>query len=433
MLSRTVEINPRALEKVFLAVIFTDKSASLSREKEELVSLALSANCRICGCLEIFLRSINPALFLGKGKVEELAIEAKRSQAEALIFNVNLSPGQQSNIEQITGLKTIDRTLLILDIFSRHAFSREGKIQVELARLEYLLPRLKGKGIMLSRLGGGIGTRGPGEKKIEVERRRIFDRISRLRKDIQWIKNRREILRARRKKSGAPLISLVGYTSSGKTTLLNSLTSAGQKTSKYLFTTLDPLGRIWQLDFNQQVILFDTVGFIHNLPSKLLETFKSTLEEISQSEAFLHVVDVSRDDFEALISISRSIVAEELKVSLDKEILVFNKIDRANPEMLDYAKAKYPRAVLVSALFNRGLDKLAEKVKHYVSDSREVEVVFNIGRQDVLNFLYKHSRIINISSDSKYRVKSFLQEKWLSKLKKMQNVSIKYDSFTNKK
>ena len=416
MAKKTFKTNRPALEKALLVVVSIDNSPVFPGEKEELESLAISAYCQVSFCWQVHLKSINPALFLGKGKIEELSAKASEIKPDVLIFNVNLNPRQQYNIEQITGIKTVDRTQLILDIFARHARSKEGKIQVELAQLEYLLPRLKGKGIMLSRLGGGIGTRGPGEKKLEVERRRISDRISRLRKEINWIKNRREILRVKRERADLPLVSLTGYTSCGKTTLLNTLTSAGQKVSKHLFTTLDPLNRIWQLGVNQQVVLSDTVGFIHNIPAKLLKAFMSTLEEVLQADVILHIVDISRDNFEVLIEITRSILKKELNVSLDKEVLVFNKIDQANPAVIEYAKSKYPDSVFISALLNRGIEELAEKVKRFVPRYRAVDVIFSLDKKEVLNFLYKYGRVLEISVDKEYRTRVLLAEKWLSKL-----------------
>ena len=236
----------------------------------------------------------------GEGKVKEISALCDAERIHTVIFSHDLKGSQQRNLEEALHVKTIDRTQLILDIFARRATSLEGKMQVELAQLEYLLPRLVGKGIALSRLGGGIGTLGPGETKLEVDRRRIRARIDRLRQELLEISQDRRLKRKKRQEQGLPLISLVGYTNAGKSTLLNTLTNAGQITRDGLFTTLDPLSRQLILPNHQKTVLSDTVGFMHQLPHHLIESFKATLEEVTAADLLLHVLDVSHPKFRDL-------------------------------------------------------------------------------------------------------------------------------------
>ncbi|MDD5614092.1 MAG: GTPase HflX [Candidatus Omnitrophica bacterium] len=331
---------------------------------DEIRELVLSTGCGIKGEEICRLRKINPHSFVGEGKVEDLALKAKGS--DVIIFSHDLSAVQQQNIEDTAGIKTIDRTQLILDVFARHAGSSEGKLQVELAQLNYLLPRLKGKGIMLSRLGGGIGTRGPGEKKLEIDRRRIRKRIEKLKEELGDVKKRRLSLRKKRKQNEIPLIALVGYTNAGKTTLLNTLTDSAQISSGSMFTTLDPVSRLYVLPGRQRIVFSDTVGFLNDLPHHLIDSFRATLEEINEADLILHVLDISHhlaaQRKDAVYS-----VLNDLGVHDKKIITVFNKIDKTEELDRDAVLFRNPDSVFISALRGIGIDSLIEKIKESFS------------------------------------------------------------------
>jgi len=415
-------------EKAFLVITdFKERNRnkfSIDEEKKELEALTLSSGCGVCGHVEAKLGKVSSHLFIGKGKVSEIAEAAEENKAGVVIFNCNLSASQQRNLEDAIGLKTIDRTQLILDIFARHAKSKGGKIQVELAQLEYLFPRLKGKGIMLSRLGGGIGTKGPGEKKIEVDRRKIGERITRLKKELVHLRKHRDILRRRRKQEGFFLISLVGYTSAGKTSLLNLLTGDSQKVEESLFTTLDPLSRA--ADFEENVILADTVGFIHDLPEKLRESFKATLEELEYADLLIHLVDVSRSSYPKLIaSVNRMLESLGLK---DKPILyVFNKIDKVSEDCLLDAGIKYREFLFISVKDGRGIESLKEEIRiRALKKFSGVEIEVDGMNSKAINFIYRACRVISSDSvsGSKLRFSLIISEENLNRLKKIQNPNI---------
>ncbi|MCD6228753.1 MAG: GTPase HflX [Candidatus Omnitrophica bacterium] len=362
---------------------------------EELKNLVISTGIDVGGLIFVKRKEINPSLYIGKGKALELAKIVQQESVNVIIFNNNLSFTQQRNLEEIVGVKTIDRTQLILDIFARHAHTQEGALQVELAQLEYLLPRLKGKGIMLSRLGGGIGTRGPGEKKLEVDKRRISDRITKLKKDLDHLKRHRQLLRKKREKEKIPICSLVGYTNAGKTTLLNALTGEHQKTSSYLFTTLDPISRTLHLEGNLKAIVTDTVGFLYKLPPNLIEAFKATLEELHYAHLLLHIVDGSNKNYTKLIDAVNTIL-KDLSL-LDKNIiLVFNKIDKLTEEELEILKGKFPEAVFISALKKLNLDSLLRRIEKVLfGETIEVSLNISLKSLDLLNWIYEHAQVIN--------------------------------------
>ncbi len=305
----------------------------------------------------------DPKYFLGKGKVDEISNLLKELSVDLVIINNEITPIQQRNLENKFKVKVISRTQLILDIFAQRAQSKEGKLQVELAQLMYLLPRLTGKGIELSRLGGGIGTRGPGEKKLEYERRRIRERISKIKKEIELIKKRRDEQRRKRRKGVAPMVSLVGYTSAGKTTLFNRLTEESSYVSRALFSTLDPLIRRVELEDGVYFLISDTVGFIRKLPVELVEAFKSTLEEVVYSDLILHVVDISEDDYEARIYSVHKIL-EDIGAGEKKIIKVYNKIDLLDDEgILSEKDRSEEKIVYVSAKTGEGIDTLKKIVR----------------------------------------------------------------------
>lgn len=306
--------------------------------------------------------------YIGKGKAEELAVLVITTHADLVIFDDELSPAQQRNLERLLKTKVIDRTWLILDIFASRAASKEGKIQVELAQLCYLLPRLVGKGTALSRLGGGIGTRGPGETKLEVDRRRIRRRISILRKELEEIAKRRGLQRSNRKKSGLPLVSIVGYTNAGKSTLFNALTDSEVFVEDKLFATLDPTIRRCYLPSGDFMLLADTVGFIRKLPHDLIAAFRATLEEATYSDLLLHVVDASHpgkdDHLEAVEEVLRTLGIADRPV-----IIVLNKIDLI-PGKLDRERIllEHPGAIPVSAETREGLDELLKTISKMLKD-----------------------------------------------------------------
>ncbi len=352
-------------ERAILVTIQLDPRFSRGRaiwpiedEAQELKELATSSGCRIVGEVMARRHQPIPGTFVGSGKLEEIAALAMELQSQVVIFNHELSPAQQRNIEEMLRAKTIDRTQLILDIFAQRAKSQEGKVQVELAQLRYLLPRLTGKGVMLSRLGGGIGTRGPGEQKLEVDRRRIRNRLTRLGEELEKLGRRREAMRLRRKETEVPVAALVGYTNAGKTTLLNRLTGAAGTAQNQLFTTLDPLARRMRLPSGEHIVVTDTVGFLHHLPHHLIEAFKATLEEARDAELLLHVLDASHP----LVSEHAQAVEEVLKELelLEKPVItVLNKRDRIEDQQQLAALGRaYEPAAAISAKTGEGLEEL---------------------------------------------------------------------------
>jgi GTP-binding protein HflX len=319
----------------------------------------------------------DPATFLGSGKVKALAASCDEVGADVVIFDNELSPAQLRNLETALDRKVVDRTQLILDIFARRARTREGKLQVELAQLKYLLPRLVGSSAALSRLGGGIGTRGPGETKLETDRRRLRHRISVLSKDIDDVRRRRAQLRERRQKSAVPTVALVGYTNAGKTTLFNLLTGDRAVASDALFVTLDPLVRKVRLPDRRELLVSDTVGFIERLPHSLVAAFRATLEEVAASDLLIHVIDASSPDRERHIAAVRAVLAE---VGADEvpAIDVFNKDDRLEEGERARVKAMYPGAILASAATGAGRDEIVTAIESRLAlDTTVIDLRFD--------------------------------------------------------
>lgn len=346
-----------------------------------LEELALLAETAGAGVLETMVQrrdAPNPACYIGKGKAQELADLVSETGAGLVIFNDELSPSQLRNLDRIVGAKIVDRTALILDIFARRARSREGKLQVELAQLQYLLPRLTGLGPQLSRLGGGIGTRGPGETQLEVDRRTIRRRIRDLKKEIGSLRRHRSLHRQQRRRSRHPVAGLVGYTNAGKSTLLNALTGAALYTEDKLFATLDTSVRRGQLGDGRTVLFTDTVGFIRHLPEQLLAAFQATLEEIVAADILIHVVDLSHPQYDAQIEIVREHLARLDPELHRKELLVFNKIDSLSSfaEEEAYFRREYPEACFVSARQGDGLEELKEALEEVVNRSGELVRVY---------------------------------------------------------
>lgn len=319
----------------------------------------------------------DPAFFIGRGKVQELALYAQQENIDLCIFDDELSPAQQRNIESVMGIRILDRTALILDIFAQRARTNEGKLQVELAQLQYTLPRIMGKGLMLSRLGGGIGTRGPGETKLEVDRRRIRDRIAFIKDQIEKVKSVRSLHRSKRKKNNVFEVSLVGYTNAGKSTLLNTLTNSDIYAKDQLFATLDPTTRQLTLPNKQEIIITDTVGFIQRLPHQLIAAFRSTLEVVTEADLLVHVIDVSHELYKEQAAAVHEVL-KEIGAETKPVITVYNKIDKLPPDskLIDRL-ALEEDTVCISAAKKLNLETLHQMIESHLK-SKAVEVTLCI-------------------------------------------------------
>lgn len=319
----------------------------------------------------------DPAFFIGRGKVQELALYAQQENIDLCIFDDELSTAQQRNIESVMGIRILDRTALILDIFAQRARTNEGKLQVELAQLQYTLPRIMGKGLMLSRLGGGIGTRGPGETKLEVDRRRIRDRIAFIKDQIEKVKAVRSLHRSKRKKNNVFEVSLVGYTNAGKSTLLNTLTNSDIYAKDQLFATLDPTTRQLTLPNKQEIIITDTVGFIQRLPHQLIAAFRSTLEVVTESDLLVHVIDVSHELYKEQAAAVHEVL-KEIGAETKPVITVYNKIDKLPPySKLADRLALEEDTVCISAAKKLNLETLQQMIESHLK-SKAVEVTLCI-------------------------------------------------------
>ncbi len=387
------------MENVLLVTVDLRERGSWPAEdmQSELEQLTLSAGANVADKIICSRDKPTPNLLIGSGKAEEIALLCQEKSVDTVIFGLDLSGTQQRNLEEILKAKTIDRTQLILDIFARHAKTPEGKMQVELAQLEYLLPRLSGKGVMLSRLGGGIGTRGPGEQKLEIDRRRIRARITKLRAELSSVSQHRNLIRKKRKELSLATVTLVGYTNAGKSTLLNSLTDSRQLVRDSLFTTLDTVSRKLSLSNNQPIIISDTVGFMHKLPHRLIEAFKATLEEVKEADLLLHVLDISHERFyehnKAVFEVLKELGCEDKPV-----ITVLNKIDKLEDKgWLENLKRDFPNAVAVSALNRENLAQLLEKVAEKLSSLiRAVNLSIPLNRMDLVDQIYREGKIRSI-------------------------------------
>ncbi|MFP4082740.1 MAG: GTPase HflX [Candidatus Aminicenantes bacterium] len=355
-------------EKAILVHLASNAKQKSEAEESmaELKRLAQAAGAKVKQKVYQFREEISPKYLIGEGKVSEITALKDELGTDLVIFDHNLSPIQQRSLEDEIQCKVIDRTQLILDIFAQRARSREGKLQVELAQLNYLLPRLLGKGRALSRLGGGIGTRGPGEKKLEEDRRRIMDRISRIKKDIKKIQERRSIQRKSRKKRPIPVVSLVGYTNAGKSTLFNRLSQENMYTSSKFFSTLDPVLRRVSLSDGLFFFLSDTVGFIKNLPFELISSFKATLEELKQADCICHIIDITSPSCDDQAEAVETILAE-IGVTDVPIIKAFNKIDLlSNQEHLLEKNKNSKNKVYISAKTGEGIQDLKKKFRSVV-------------------------------------------------------------------
>jgi GTP-binding protein HflX len=351
-------------ERAMLISVSTRPRYEQEDSVDELRELAESSDVLVLDAVVQRPKQINPRYLMGEGKLKELVINALNKGATILIFDQDLSPSQMKAIGELTELKVIDRSQLILDIFARRAHSRDGKVQVELAQLKYRLPRLSGKGTAMSRLMGGIGGRGPGEMKLEVDRRRVRDRIHLLEKKLKALGEARKQRKQRRVRGGVPIVSIIGYTNAGKSTLLNALTRSSTFVEEKMFATLDTASRRLRFPREREVVVTDTVGFIRDLPEDLMAAFRATLEELEDADLLLHVVDASNPRFpQHMASVEK--VLEELGLREKKRILVFNKIDRLHPEEVKNLSLRYG-AIPVSALDPSTFTLLLRAVEEHI-------------------------------------------------------------------
>jgi GTP-binding protein HflX len=396
MSSRAMPSGPERAALVSLATGST-KHTDPELLLEELSGLASAAGAMVVLRAGQERQTPDAATLIGSGKAEQLAKACDEAGADVVIFDNDLSPAQGRNLEKILGCRVIDRTQLILDIVARRARTREGKLQVELAQLQYAMPRLVGSSAALSRLGGGIGTRGPGETKLETDRRTIRHRIAKLKREIAEVQKRRGHLRARRTRRDVPTVALVGYTNAGKTTLFNALTGGDAVASNALFVTLDPLIRKVRLPDKRQILLSDTVGFIDRLPHQLVAAFQATLEEVAGANLLLHVADAAAPDRERRDAAVRSVL-EEVGAAEVPTLVVFNKCDLLAAEELVRLKSMYPAAVFVSALRGMGQTDLLEIVASRLAmDTELVRLTFDPDRADhrkAITDLYRQARVL---------------------------------------
>ncbi len=389
---------------------------------EELEGLVRAAGAEVVLRVTQERPTPDPATLLGRGKAETLARGADEAAVDVIVVDQELTPAQTRNLEEITQRRVIDRTQLILDIFARRARTREGQLQVELAQLQYLLPRLVGSSAALSRLGGGIGTRGPGETKLETDRRRIRQRISALKAEIVDVSRRRASLRARRRRSDVPTVALVGYTNAGKTTLFNAMTGASAIASHALFVTLDPLVRKVKLTDARQVLLSDTVGFIDRLPHQLVAAFRATLEEVTSADLLLHVIDAGATDRDRQIGAVRAVL-HEVGATAVPVVDVFNKIDTLSAIDRELLRAARPQALLISALdagarttvIDRILAELrmdAERMQWRLDSRREAH-------RRLVAELYRHARVVShVADEHAVAISADVPRRWVSRFRR---------------
>ncbi len=376
------------------AVLVGVGSGILEEDLDELAALADSAGAVAVARVVQSRPEPDPSTFIGKGKLDDLHATIHGRGADAVILDHELTPGQLRSLEERLGVKVVDRTALILDIFALHARSREGKAQVELAQLNYLLPRLRGWGEAMSRLGGGIGTRGPGETKMEVDRQHIRRRIAKLRRDIKAMAATRETKRARRQDSGVPQASIAGYTNAGKSTLMNAVTGADVLVADQLFATLDPTVRRLKLPGGRRCTVSDTVGFVGKLPHDLVEAFRSTLEDVTMAELIVHVADAASAELHEQIEAVRRVLGE-IGAGDIREVLVLNKIDRVAGSERVRLTRRYPGSVAVSALTGEGMPGLLETLEAALPRPPvEVTLLVPYGREDLIARLYRSAEVI---------------------------------------
>ena len=400
--------NQDAKEKVILIGVSTREDEDVEASLDELEELADTAGAEVLGRVIQNRESVHPGTYIGKGKIEEVRCLAQETGADGVICNDELTPAQLRGLEERLELKIMDRTLVILDIFARHASTSEGKLQVEMAQLSYRLARLSGMGKSLSRLGGGIGTRGPGEKKLETDRRLIRSRMARLRRELGEMQLHRDTARKQRMEHSVPVAAIVGYTNAGKSTLLNSLTGAGILAQDQLFATLDPTTRRMTLPGGQELLLTDTVGFIRKLPHHLVEAFKSTLEEARYADFILHVADSSNPQMEVQMETVYETLSE-LGVTGKTVITLFNKKDLTEGEEMP-KDLRASRTLAISAVTGEGLEELKNLLEKVLQESRVLmEKVYPYAQAGDIARIRKYGQVV----EEEYRedgiyIKAFL-------------------------
>jgi GTP-binding protein HflX len=425
-MNQTIELYEAPEKVILVGVGLSDMSKSEPHDSlEELARLADTAGAEVIDKVIQYRDHPDSAYFIGKGKAEEITILREASDASSLIFDMDLSPAQTRNLEEITKGKVIDRSRLILDIFAQHARTKEAMLEVELAQLEYQLPRLTRMWTHLSRQvsgagtkSGGIGTRGPGETQLEIDRRLIRNRMFNLKQALEKVRQNRQLERQNRK--GILNMSLVGYTNAGKSTLLNALANESLYTDDKLFSTLDPTTRAVHLSDKYDVLLTDTVGFIKRLPHHLIASFRATLEEVGYSDMLLHVVDASQSNMQGQV-LAVETVLRELK-ALDKPtIMVFNKMDRLEDRAnLQELKHKYPNNIEVSALSGQGLDKLKSMLLD-IASKNEIEINVNVPQTEgqIVNYIYNHGEVLERKFiDNLVQIRARMDRKYAGKLEK---------------
>ena len=385
--------NREAEERVILVAVRKSDRENTEQSLDELCELASTAGAVTVARVIQNLDNFNPATYIGKGKIDEIKELIIEYDATGIICDDELSPAQMNNLSDALEIKVMDRTLLILDIFAARANTNEGKIQVELAQLRYRSSRLSGLGNALSRLGGGIGTRGPGETKLEMDRRIIHERIGQLKHELEAVVTHRELTRSQRSRSNIPVVAIVGYTNAGKSTLLNTLTGAGILAENKLFATLDPTTRGLELESGQQILLTDTVGFISKLPHHLVEAFKSTLEEAVYADIILHVVDASNPAMDSQMHVVYDTL-EKLGAGDKPIITAFNKIEIAGNKVLKDFKAD--KTVNISALHGDGLTELKDTIEEVLRESKiYIEKTYSYTEASKISLIRKYGQLIS--------------------------------------
>lgn len=413
-----VQEKPRMIEASYLVgVYFNEKEKNEAQELLiELKDLVKSLGVNVIGSKLAKVRKINAGYFLGMGKLEEILDEAKSLNADCIVFDNDLTPAQQRNWEKTTGLCVIDRQEVILDIFSKRAFTREARLQVDLARMEYSIPRLTRMWTHLHRQGGGIGGRGEGESQLEIDKRLARKKIEKLKKQLEEVRKQRTTRRKERERNDTPHAAIVGYTNAGKSSLLNTLTNSNILTEDKLFATLDPTTRKMSTADGQNILLTDTVGFIRKLPHKLIESFKATLEEALLADLLIHVLDGSSKNIFQFYQTTLDVL-EEINVNTNKSIIVINKFDliENNIEIIQTIKSKLPDAIFISANENIGIENLKNKINDFFTNNvSRLDLRIPFSRQDLTTFLHKNCKILSEEYDNESAIiTSIIQKKYL--------------------